>query len=46
MIYLFNARFFLALAFITMPLWIGLIMGTVVYLGQKYEVLHNRQKTE
>lgn len=46
MIYLFNARYFLALAFITMPLWIGLIMGTVVYLGQKYEVLHSRQETE
>lgn len=43
---MFNIRFFLMLAFITMPLWMCLIMGIVVYLGQKYEVLHNRQKTE
>lgn len=43
---MFTIRFFLLLAYITLPLWMCLIMGTVVYLGQKYEVLHNRQKTE
>ena len=43
---MFTIRFFLLLAYITLPLWMCLIMGIVVYLGQIYEVLHGRQKTE
>lgn len=41
---MFTIRFFLALAFITMPLWMGLIMGTVVLLGQKYETIRRYYK--
>ena len=43
---MFNIRFFLMLAFITMPLWMCLIMGTVVYLGQKYEAIRRYTKKE
>ena len=43
---MFNIRFFLLLAFITMPLWMGLIMGTVVLLGQKYEAIQRNAEEE
>lgn len=43
---MFNIRFLLALAFITMPLWMGLIMGTVVLLEQKYEAIQRYTKKE
>lgn len=43
---MFNIRFFLCLAFITMPLWMGLIMGTVVLLEQKYESMQRNTKKE